>query len=441
MNEVQTEINVIDALIEVLPSIAKNKKKQKELDTLLTAQHNFQLGMTQLLLRDYEKLNELETVKLACFVNSCFHITKNKNIDPEIFFSKDILLEAETYRDDYDQVATLPYVIKSVLRGQDKNFLTIMSYKEIYNLYNSNILNYNYDTQRIAKAKLSTAGELIKTPKVYKKSVQKIYELMKEENYPSSTILLNILDNGESQIVYEDGELTILEGSQVDLIDGYHRVLAIVKLISEYPDFVGFMNIDIKHFDLKRARHLLAVTNTTNPFDKTQRMKFANATIGSSIVTELEKLPEFRNKISEKGSISKVLNEYTTFSIMTDSIDQIFNPQNAKEKFEITKLLKEFYSYFLSYYHDKFKNRVVILEESWFVHHNMFVLFNVLAKKMYDKYGTELPLDEIPKNLSEIEFRKNVESPLNSLLVTQGKVNSNKIRKDLMKFAEENIVV
>lgn len=433
------EGNVIDILVDALSEIGHDQIAQRKINNLLMDKHNFKMGEAYALMRNVTLLNDLDEIELACFMNICYQVSKIESINPKLHFTQNVFKQAERYKAPQDEITGLPYTFRGVLRGACNSFLTILTYKEIYKLFDA-ILNYNYDTQRIAKMKMKK-GELIKEPKVYKKSVQKIYELMKKGEYPPSTLLINILENGESEIVYEDGNLTVLEGSQVDLIDGYHRVLAIVKLISEIPSFEGYMNVDIKHYDLTKARKLLAITNTTNPFDKTQRMKFASATFGSEVVNELEKLPEFKNRISSKGTVSKTLGEYTTFSVMTESIDTVFDIQNAKERFDITKFLKNFYSYFLAYYEDMFKNRTLMLEQTWFVHHNMFVLFNVVAKKMYDKHGQEAPFDQISDILNKIDFRKNVDSPLNNILVTQGKVNSTKIKKDLLEFAKKNIKV
>lgn len=433
------ENNVMDVFIENLSRIAHDFNLQTKINEQMVNEHNFEMGEVFALFRNVNLLNSLEEEKFICFMNGCFEATRIKEIDPVNFYSKEDIEAALAFQEDRNEV-TLPYTFHGVLKGGDNSYLTILSYKQIYELYNAKLLSYNYDSQRIAKKKVKN-GELIIEPKVYAKSVREIYELMKKKKYLPSTLLINVLIDGESEINYDDGNLTVLEGSKIDLIDGFHRVLAISKLMSEQPNFEGYMNVDIKNLDIIEAQELLATTNTTNPFDKTQRMRFANATFGSAIVKELEKLPEFENKISPKGAVSKTFGEYTTFSVMTESIDTIFDIQNSKEKYEVSKFLKEFYSYFLSYYETKFKNRYSELENSWFTHHNMFVLFNVLAKKMFDKYGKECPMDIIPQILEKVDFRKNVDSELNSLLVTQGKTNTPKIRRQLMNLAMKNLIL
>ena len=432
------ENNVIDVFVEILPQIAQDAGIQSRINNRMVEKHNFEMGEVYALFRNVSLLNGLEEDKFICLLNGCYEETKIKEINPTRFFDKEEIEAALSYQEDRNEIE-LPYTFQGVLKGGENSFITILSYKQIYELHNAKLLTYNFDSQRIAKKRPLKNGEVLIEPKVYHKSVSQIYELMKKKKYHPSTIIFNILADGESEIVYEDGNLTVLEGSQINLIDGYHRVLAISKLLSEQPNFEGYMNVDIKHLDIIDAQELLATTNTTNPFDKTQRMRYANATFGSAIVKELEKLPEFENKISPKGSVSKVFGEYTTFSVMTESIDTIFDIQNSKEKYEISRFLKSFYSYFLSYYENEFKNRFSELESSWFTHHNMFVVFNVLAKKLYDKYGQDCPLDVMPSVLEKIDFRKNVNSDLNSILVTQGKTNTPKIRRELMNFAMKNL--
>lgn len=430
------EANAIDALVENLPKIASQKKYMKMLNNFLQENHNFLYGYIDKLFIDRSMLRTISDAELIVILHAIYVVMNYEQLNPSLFYTEDVIKNALKLKKKINQTyLSLPLELNGVLRVTKQDYLTVLSYKQIYELHESKLITYNLETQRIAKKVRTKVGEVVKMPTIKKESVQSIYQMMKRKEYDPSTIILNILLNGDDNIDYDEGVLTIGEGTTINIIDGYHRIQAIIRIIQEDPNYEGYMNVDIKHYPVLKAKKLLATTNTTNPFDKTQRMKFASATYGAEIVNSLENLPELKERISEKGFISKSFNELTTYSIMVDSIDLAFHPQNNKDKYEIEEFLKKFYSYFLNYYKDEFENRLNLLQETWFVHHNMFVLFNAIAKNLFDAYGMDFSVSLIPKIIGSIDFNKNsISSKLSSILTTQGKTNSNAIRRKLLEF-------
>src|SRR5690606_30531197 len=99
--------------------------------------------------------------------------------------------------------------------------------------------------------------------------IRAIAEKMLNGTFSTDTIILNILVNGNDRIEYNDnGDLTIFEGTQVDIIDGWHRLQGIAYALEVDPELEGYMNVSIKHYTLKRAQDALGQFNTVNPFDK-----------------------------------------------------------------------------------------------------------------------------------------------------------------------------
>lgn len=436
LNMAYAEANALDALVENLPKIASQKKLMKELNDFLQQNHNFLYGYVDKLFIDRSNLRMVDDTELIVILNAICTVAHYEQLNPNQFYKEELVKRALKLRKKLNQsYLSLPLELNSVLRVTKQDYLTVLSYKQIYELHESKIITYNLETQRIAKKIRTKVGEIVKMPTIKKESVQSIYQMMKRREYDPSTIILNILVDGYDNIEYDEGTLIIGEGTTVNIIDGYHRIQAIIRIIQEDPNYEGYMNVDIKHYPILKAKKLLATTNTTNPFDKTQRMKFASSTYGAEIVNTLENLPELKERISEKGFISKTFNEITTYSIMVNSIDAAFQPQNNKEKYEIEEFLKKFYSYFLNYYEDEFANRIELLQDTWFVHHNMFVVFNAIAKNIYEAYGIDFSVSVIPKIINSIDFTKSSKSSkLNEILNSQGKTNSNAIRRKLLEF-------
>jgi hypothetical protein len=432
MNQINEILN------DVLSEIAKDVHQQRKITDYLYENHKIPHGTFQEIVVNNEQFFNLSEVEQVAVVNGIYQVTNFDQINPKNFYSNKEIKTAENYVYNEDLIE-LPYTLEGVLKAGPYDYVTVISYNELAKLWNSGILTYNFQTQRLSKKKMNSKGEITERPDINKKSVKNIVRLMKEGKYNPSTILLNVLVDGKSYIEYDNGNLTIGEGSTVNLIDGMHRVQAILDVIEEEPNFEGYMYLDIKHYPIEKAQQLLAITNTVNKFDKTLVKHYMAESYGEQIAKDLMNIPELNKRISIKTTLDKKLKLLTNFAILSESIDTIFEPKNAKDRFDHFEVLKKFYGYFVSTYHDELlENKDELLKTSWFPHHNLHVGFVVIAKKLYDKYGKDFPVDEIVRIIENIDFNKETSS-LTEIMGGQGKVNSNRVKREIKKFFEEKV--
>jgi hypothetical protein len=431
---------VSEVLNDVFAEIAKNPHVQRKITEFLYENHKIPHGTFQEIVVNNERFFNLSEIEQVVVVNAIYQITNFDQIEPTKFYTNKEIKATENYIYGAEDRIELPYTFEGVLKAGPYDYLTVVSYKDLAKLWNSGILTYNFQTQRLSKKKINSKGEVVERPDVNKKSVKNIVRLMREGKYSPSTILLNVLVDGKSHIEYEDGNLTIGEGSTVNLIDGMHRIQAILEVIEEEPEFEGYMNVDIKHYPIEKAQQLLAITNTVNKFDKTLVKHYMAESYGAQIAKDLMNIPELKNRISIKTALDKKLKLLlTNFAILSESIEDIFEPKNAKDRFDHFEVLKKFYSYFVTAYQEKLlDNKDEVSKTSWFPHHNLHVGFIVIAKKLYDKYGKDFPVDEIVRIIDNIDFNKET-SYLTEIMSGQGKVNSNRVKKEIKKYFEEKV--
>lgn len=432
-------VEITDVISDVFAEIGKNKDLQREIDDTL-AEHKIPRGTFIEILAHPEQIDQLDKTELCLLADTLFTATKNEAINPKNFYSEKDIAKAQKYKRVTEEPFSYPYTFEGVLKSSAQDFITVVSYQEISKLWNSRFLTYNFNVQRLSKKKLSKRdGKIIEKPDVNLKSVKNITKLMLEGKYKPDTILINIMVDGNDQVEYEDGDLTIGEGTTVNLIDGMHRVQAILAVIEQNPDFIGYINVSIKHYPLEEAQFLLGQVNTVNRFDKTLVKRFTADTIGAQITNDLMNTSELKGRISTKTSIDRKLNYLTNFAILSESIESIFEPQSNKDKWDITAVLKKFFEYLIPSFDEAFgKNMKEFAKTSWLNHHNTFVGFIVIAKKLYDKYGKDYPVDEIVRIVKSIDMSREG-SEFNSLMTTQGKVNSNQVKKQIRKFFEEKV--
>lgn len=429
--------NVYVTFSNALSQVAKNRKLQRSIEEHLVEHHQMTRGSFIELVAQPEKLEGLEREELLTYIHAVHQFMPLDELNPMNYFTRAEMKAIKDFGFEQNEEISFPYTFSPVIRVTNEDFLLCLSYKEIAQLTNYNLLTYNFSSQRLAKKRLSKkTGKIVKKKNIKNKSVQAIMKLMLEGKYSPSTLLFNVLVDGKSKITYSDGQLTIHEGSTLNIIDGAHRQEAVVRIMEENPDFEGYMNIDLKHYPLEKAQKLLAITNTVNQFDKTLVKYYGGEEYGQEITKYLMGLDVLKDRIEIKTALSKGIS-ITNFAIVSEAIQSIFEPQTTKDKYDVQDVLKKYFEYMIpSYENQLIRHKTEYLKTSWFPHHNMFVGHIAIAKKLFDKYGKDFPVDQIINIIDHINFSKDDSSPLNEIMAGQGKANSNKVKQQIREYIE-----
>ena len=147
-----------------------------------------------------------------------------------------------------------PYVFKNMTMITDDQWIGGTTLQELMKFRNSSLINYNEETQRPMTAVVN-GGEITFKITINKKSVDKIADSMLKRTYVPDDITINIPE--ECPVDYEDGELIIPELDHMDILDGYHRWVAMSRINNSNPTFNYPMEIRITHFSTEKARYYI----------------------------------------------------------------------------------------------------------------------------------------------------------------------------------------
>lgn len=263
---------------------------------------------------------------------------------------------------------------------------------------------------------------------------------MKKGEFSTDTIILNILANSQDRIEYENGDLTIFEGTEVDIIDGWHRLKAMEMVMEEDPEFEGYMNVNFKNYTLKRAQEALGQFNTVNPFDKVLSRHYSEKGHERNIAKRLQDNSALQGKITIRVRVDKKLGQITNMDVLSKSIDQSFDIQNDLDEELVYEHLKKFFGILINSYPKEFKTDMVnTLKDSWFNHHNSTVFHITIASRLYKKYGKDFPIEEVTRIVDAINWKKDDSSDYHAIMKEQGNKNSNQIKVLIRKFAEDKM--
>lgn len=185
-------------------------------------------------------------------------------------------LKINAYQVDYDQ------------------WLGVISYDELIKWSNSHLIRYNLETQRIAK-QITIGDGIAYIPTVNKSHKNKIKQAMSEKKYISDTLTFNVI-NGHTD--YKDGQLVIDNLEYLDIIDGYHRYLAITELYAEGNKIDGNLEIRIVEYNTKKACNFIWQIEQKLKMNKVLINSFAPSTRENKIVDALNKTSAMKQQIA-----------------------------------------------------------------------------------------------------------------------------------------------
>lgn len=222
-------------------------REKAELYKELDARYNIPAAIAGVYFNQMRQFDEASDYLVFCFMSIL-----NPNGVGKIFTPKEIkIYSAMKY--GLDKIK-FPYVFKDMVQVAEDQWIGKTTLQELMRFRNSSLINYNEETQRPMTAVVN-GDEISFKITVNKKAVEKIAESIMKGTYVPDDITINIPE--ENVVEYDDGELIIPELGHMDILDGYHRWVAMSRINNIKPTFDYPMEIRITHFATEKARYYI----------------------------------------------------------------------------------------------------------------------------------------------------------------------------------------
>lgn len=149
----------------------------------------------------------------------------------------------------------LPLVFNNMVQITPDQWIGKITAKELMALKDAQIIKYNENTQRTMKRIVRGESRYYKIA-LNEKSVEEIKDALKNGIYISDDITLN-MPQETTEFSYYKGNITISELDKLDIIDGYHRYIAISRAMIENEDFDYPMELRLVNFSEEKAKQLI----------------------------------------------------------------------------------------------------------------------------------------------------------------------------------------
>jgi len=260
---------------------------------------------------------------------------KQSGIDVEEYFSEE---EQKKYSKSKVRIEKklYPVIFENVIPVSDDQFVTIISTQKLYELYNNSVLAYNIRTQRAPKIYYKDGKEVYKI-NINRYSVNEIRDLMERGLYIYNDLSFNVGSREENNFYYDEQKAQfVLKDGIIDILDGFHRTMAIIQVMNSDPEFEQSFVLNIMNFTEEKARRFVAQQDKRNKINMSFAKSLDDTKYDSIIV---KRLNENSNCVLF-GQIKAVGKRQLDFGKTAGAIKFLFAPKTMKDANEITRQIE-----------------------------------------------------------------------------------------------------
>lgn len=390
-----------DSLKKAIYESTVNSKDQHEIIAQIS-KRGYELGFISGVLEGNVLLDSLSLVDLGVFALEIYKISSLGYINPEIFLTDVEMDMIKKYKKDKGSVSLeYPVVFENVRQISYDMWSAIIPAKLIASLGNSNMLNYEFDTQREARV-IETDEGIILTPTINTKSVNEIKERLLTGTFIQDELTFNLPYENRDNFKWDaTNNRWILLNGKLNIIDGYHRYLAITAALREKNIDYNF-EVRLTNFDDDKARRFIVQKDKQNPIDKEYIKSIDESDYVTQIINQLNQnsRSDLRGKITTDRKTIYDGYSLVTFDILYKSIEKLWQPKSIGEVDNITDYLRTFYNRLMYLYPDDFSLKIrSSSKDNSLANEKMFIVYTVMAKKLENNNEWKEELKDIMKKI------------------------------------------
>lgn len=349
------------------------------------------------------------------------------------------------------------YVFHNVTKVDDMQYMIPrMTEKEIIDLIYGGFVKYDRTLQRESE-KVVKNNVSYERVKVYAKSKREIKQSMKEGTYRPTALSINILnrDDGsdisdipdellETHFYYDEEEktLTISKKDRVSLIDGMHRLYALIESYNEQtPEqpFNQIMQMNVFFMTAKQAKKYIYQEGQKNPISKEQLQRLNSSNIYIEFAEKLCNMGDnntnlLKDKIGTESKDVSMMHKFTTIGKLAEAISDNFivDPKDIREQRLLSNYLIKFFNELFSIYKEDANDIEASRRNNIRMTANMIYAYICIAKQIRDVPNWESTL-EVVLELIDTNFSENFKD------ITQKYEVSKKSKKSIYDYLENLI--
>ena len=210
----------------------------------------------------FEQVTDLLTLRVPVSISDdtiAYALGEEFDVPLDKYFSKDEITKLSKWK---YKAAEFKFPIEfNMVQVNDQQWTGKITVAELMKLRDSQIINYNTNTQRVMK-RIVKGNEEFYQVVVNEKAIKSMMEMFKKRIFISNTITLNMPEDTVCEFEETDndtgmGTLVIKKMEHFDIIDGYHRFLALSELYNLDNTFEYTMELRITNYSEDICRQFI----------------------------------------------------------------------------------------------------------------------------------------------------------------------------------------
>jgi hypothetical protein len=241
--------------------IKHNKTVVESIKMSMLEKYGVLRGETQRIFKGEVPIHKLEKNNLIRFVIELYTYLGSHSLNPNTYFTEKEILTAKIQESLKEDIEKFPITILNVIKHDDNTYVALVNARDIVRLYNSNLLEYNYNINKQYKLVKNVEGKMVQTIDIDSKKVKEIADKIVEGKYALGKMILNVLigsslnrESGQELEYCKDARSLIIHQAQVDIVDGLHDISALMVALNESPELELKVEVEVKHLDLDNIR-------------------------------------------------------------------------------------------------------------------------------------------------------------------------------------------
>ena len=247
-------------------------------------------GLPEKQCRDYlygqKEISSADNGLALVFADAADNVRSGSKLVKEYFTEAEVQLVRQT--DFAEKKLTFPLRYK-MLPVEDGQWIGAFTIDDLMDLWNAQLINYNANTQRVLRVTFRKGVKLYR-PYIDQGAIASIRESFHEGRYIPNTLTFNIPENDESADFYYNEktcELVINNMKGFDILDGYHRLVAITQERAENEDFHYAMEIRIVNWNEDKAQRFIYQEDQKTKMRLVDSNAYNTATYENRVVAKL----------------------------------------------------------------------------------------------------------------------------------------------------------
>lgn len=277
-------------------STVKYKKELDQLNTYLNKKHKIPVGISN----DYLSLKrnpaDAPIEILYSIMEAMDQLTKGNSSLVDTWFNENEVDELKKYKYETKKIK-FPLIYEAT-QINESQWIGKISVQQLMEL--APLIKYNENTQR-SLTKIVSGEYEIYSITLNREALRKITESFSNKSYIPNTITLNIPEDVDFK--YEDGKIIFKHLESLDILDGYHRYVAMSNLYSVDNTFDYNMEIRWVNFNEDKAKHFIWQEDQKTKMTKLTSDSFNQMNPGNQTINMLDQVTLLKGIISINGNI------------------------------------------------------------------------------------------------------------------------------------------